>query len=362
MKLSTPSFVFLVSVAWAQTPTAPIVIKGGQGDCFLVAFLRFSPDGRELVRGCASGPVAMFDTKTYRRARTFLPEIEHTPELTDLAYSPDGRIIATTRGWGGTFIWNAADPGKPVGGKTAAFLGVDELYALDTPMRTLEPPVLGGRVGSVSFSPDGKLLLTAYADGNVKIWTTSSWAVLEKVAVTDGDLSGLAVAPDSKSVMIGGANGVLHQWGLTTKTEIRRLRTSGRILLDLEFSPDGKTFVAILQGKTFADGSAMIWNTKDWTPQTESGYSSAAFSPDGKLLALGGRGHIKLIEPDSQKEIRDIKLPEITMTELLPSYANQPDAEKKVPSIALALAFSPDGKKLAAGDAGGLVRLLSVNP
>ena len=55
--------------------------------------------------------------------------------------------------------------------------------------------------------------------------------------------------------------------------------------------------------------------------QAESGYISAAFSKDGKLLALGGRRDIKLIDPDSREQIRDIELPEqkcaLTSTGLL---------------------------------------------
>ena len=86
------------------------------------------------------------------------------------------------------------------------------------------------------------------------------------------------------------------------------------------------------------------------------------FSRDGKLLALGGRGHIKLIKPDSRKEVRDINVPEVSMAEMLPSDANRPDADKKVPGIALALAFSPDSKKIAVGFVGGTVRLFDATP
>lgn len=363
MKLLIAFLTAFLAAGWAQVPVGSVVIKQTVAACPLVALLRFSPNGRELVRECAFGPVAMFDTSSYRTARTFLSEIEHTPELTDLAYSPDGRMLATARGRSGAAIWNAADHGRPVDAKAASFFGVDKLYALDTPIRSLEASLGGASVDWIAFSPDGKLLITAHSDGDLKIWNTGSWTAQGTVAVKDGSLNGLTVEPDSKRVLVSDGSGALHEWDLKSKTEIRTLRApGGRPARNLQFSADGKTLVAILEGNTLAEGSAIIWNTKDWSAKTQSVCNSAAFSPDGKLLAFGGSGHIKLIERDSRKEVRDIKLPDVSMAELLPGDAKQPGADKKIPSAAIALAFSPDGKKIAAGFVGGMVRLFDANP
>lgn len=350
----------------AQTSSAPVVIRDEFGPVML---LRFSPNGGELVRMCAFGPVALFDTTSYRRARTFRAEIEHTPELTGFAYSPDGTKIATAEGYRGARIWNAADPGKPDRASvyrpdgSRFWLSVDALYVLDIPLLVLQAPMGDHNLyaEATGFSPDGRLLITAQANGHMKIWNTSSWTAAGELIVADSELRLVAFAPDSKTVMIGDAKGVLHHWSLATKAEIRTLRTfeGAGSLLNAEFSPDGKTLVATRLGKTAVDGSTMIWNTTDWTAQTESGYSSAAFSQDGKLLALGGR-HIKLIEPASRKQIRDIELPEMTMEEVLSSYRNRPHAKDKIPCFVLALAFSPDGNKLAAGCEEGTVRLVNM--
>lgn len=98
-------FIF-VSAALAQTSSAPLVIKD---ECSWVLALKFSPNGGELARFCFGNAVALIDTTTYRRARTFLSEAQHTPELRGLAYSPDGTTIATAEGHHGARIWNAAD-------------------------------------------------------------------------------------------------------------------------------------------------------------------------------------------------------------------------------------------------------------
>src|SRR5271155_3617743 len=84
-----------VSGALAQTPSAPVVIKD---ECAMVLSLEFSPNGGELARFCFGYEVVLFDTSNYRRARTFLSETEHTPELRQFAYSPDGTTIAAVLG------------------------------------------------------------------------------------------------------------------------------------------------------------------------------------------------------------------------------------------------------------------------
>jgi WD40 repeat protein len=149
------------------------------------------------------------------------------------------------------------------------------------------------------------------SNGRVKVWNTSSWTVEGELIVANSHLLGAAFAPDSKTVIIGDKNGVLHDWSLATKAEIRTLRASEGAgnFSNVAFSPDGKTLVAFFESAKPI--TVMIWNTTDWIAQTESGYISAAFSKDGKLLALGGRSVVKLIDPDSRKQIRDIELPEM---------------------------------------------------
>jgi WD40 repeat protein len=303
-------------------------------------------------------------------------------------------------------VWNAADPGKPVP-KEKSISDMYVLYAVDTPLKVLEVHHRSGddklnvsslrfssdgkllitahknghmkvwnagswtiereliadpdqRLDGIRFSPDGKLLITMHANGHVKVWNTSSWIVEGELIVADGHLLGAGFAPDSKTLIIGDKNGVLHEWSLATKAEIRTLRTfegAGNIS-NVAFSPDGKTMVASYEKPR----TVMIWNTTDWTAEAESGYISAAFSKDGKLLALGGRSDIKLIDPDSLKQIRDIELPEMTRGEVGRSDKDAPDAEETIPCGVLTLAFSPDGDTLAAGRLEGTVRLVKMTP
>lgn len=365
MKLLCSLLAVTLSVS-AQTISSPVVIKG-EG-CPLVAFLQFSPDGSELARACAFGPFQLFATTTYDKSLTFRSEVDYTPALNSFAFSPDGKTMATA-GYKGALIWKTDDPGKPVqlGKPLKPFFGVDEVYALDKPLHVLEPPPPSSdefaKVLSVDYSPDGKFILTKHHNGHVKIWNASTWTLQSELTVgVKGNsilFTALAIAPDSKSFVIGDENGLLHIWNLDSKSETRTVPSPGGMvhITHLTFSPDGKILVAIHQGKTFFDAVAMLWNTADWTAHSMPGYGAAAFSPDGQMLALGGRD-IKLLDPASRQELRTIKAPTITRGEVL---RPGPDADRELPYSISALALSPDGATVAIGCPGS-VRVLNLKP
>jgi WD40 repeat protein len=271
--------------------------------------------------------------------------------------------MATVRPIIGAEIWNAADPGKPVppenGESFKSFYGVDELYALNKPLRVIETPTASrdefASALDVDYSRDGKFLFTKHHNGHIKIWDTSSWTLQREFIVSDKGnralFSVLAIAPDSKSFVVGDQDGVLHFWNLDSKSETRAVGSpdgGGKMVANLVFSADGRILVAIHRGKKLTDGTVVVWNTTDWTSHTWSGYTAAAFSRDGGLLALGGPD-IKLFDSASRKELRTIDVPTFTKGELLPDSAHRPDAGEKLPCGVTALAFSPDGETLAFG-------------
>jgi WD40 repeat protein len=313
----------------------------------------------------------MFDTATYRKARTFRPEIDHTPELTGFDYSPDGTTIATARGHSGAFIWNAADPGRPVppdGKPLRPFFGVDEVYALEKPLHVLEPrgsPDEFASVLSIKYSPDGKLVFTTHHDGHMKIWSTSTWTLQRELMVSEKGNSALfavlAISPDGESLVVGDESGVLHYRSLAANSELRTLRSPDGThrITGLQFSPNGKLLVATYAGKRAADASAVLWNTDNWTTQTITGYGSSVFSRDSQLLALGG-ADIIVIDPRSRKELLRISLPPSTKAEVLPNSAIRSDAKDKNSCLVSALAISPQNTTLAAGCFEGTLLVLKL--
>ena len=126
----------------------------------------------------------------------------------------------------------------------------------------------------------------------------------------------------------------------------------------IAFAPDGMTLVTTHMSSS---GSvALIWNTSNWiSADAKHGIKSAAFSKDGKILALGG-SRIELIDPATQKQIRTIELAEMTLGEVNRRFESRPNSNKKIPIRISALTFSPDGKTIAAGCEEGTVRLVKM--
>lgn len=344
--------------------------------CFApVTFLRFSPDGRELVRVCGvafRGPkmAVLFDTGNYNKARTF------PNGLRVVAYNPSGTRMATAETEDGARVWDSTLPGTgfhprhPWSGPRPIPAGVlAEKYVMETPLHVLEAPSRdpGVHVFWTEFSPDGQHLITTHRNGHVKVWGTSSWNLEADIALAQSEVHTAAFAPDGNSLVIGDLDGVLHQWSFPSKAEVKTMRTELGAVAGVAFAADGKTLVSSHQtaGKwnggrweppaSSAGTGVMIWNTATWTAVTRQGFGSAAFSQDGKTLALGG-DHVELIDPRSQQLIRTIALRPATLGEMNGFSPKQP-----IPMSVVTLAFSPDGGTLAAGCQDGTVRLVKLN-
>ena len=126
-----------------------------------------------------------------------------------VAYSPDGTKIATAEGRDGARAWDAAEQGKRL---PKAIL--KELYVLQAPIKILEAPRQGEQqtVLLAEFSADGKRLITTQANGRVKVWNASSWAVEDEITVSSNAVGATAISADSKTLVFGDTKGVLHEW------------------------------------------------------------------------------------------------------------------------------------------------------
>jgi WD40 repeat protein len=316
--------------------------------CLGEVFLRFSPSGRELACIPQFGPVHLSDTVSYKKVRSFKVGMRM------VAYSPDGTKMATAEGTDGARVWDTTLQGRRLPEAKST-----EVYMLETPLQVLEAPSPDRtkRVFWAEFSPDGRHLLTTQADGHVKVWDTSSWKVEDDLTLTQSEVRVAAFSPDSKTLAIGDVKGEVYLWNLEAKALVKSALTGREQfgpVLGLAFSPDGRTLV------TSHSSKVMIWNTGTWIAQVENGFSCAAISKDGKILALGGRS-IKLLNLASGKPIRTIELPEMALHDFGPGFEKRPNSDKKIPVQISALAFSPDGGTLAVGSKGPL-RLVKMNP
>jgi WD40 repeat protein len=201
--------------------------------------------------------------------------------------------------------------------------------------------VVVGRVYTVGFSPDGRILATGGADGTVRLWDMATQRQIgSPLTAGTGPVVSVAFSPDGRILATGGADGTVRLWDVVTHRQIGSLLTAGTgPVVSVAFSPDGKTLAS-------ADGAVRLW---DVVTQRQIGslltagtgpVVSVVFSPGGRILATGSA--------DGTVQLWDAAAIGQELGSLLTVGTG----------AVVWVAFSPDGKTLASAD--GAVRLWDV--
>ena len=179
-----------------------------------IGVVAFSPDGKRLATGSTNGGVIIWEIATRQEVAQLQPVGR---PLICLAFSPDGKTLAASGKSSRVWLWDlTTDLVRHLGGH-------------------------GSVVPSLAFSPDGTLLATTVASANeARLWELPSG---KQVATLKGHLQGvLAVAfsPDGKTLATGGMDRKVKLWNVATHQELATLPMGGPFPM-LRFSPDGRT-------------------------------------------------------------------------------------------------------------------------
>lgn len=335
------------------------VATGKEVQCFAVdrdqmpVGLAFSSDGSTLFSGGGDGTLHEWDVATGKERRNFgagqvsisalvltpdgktiavggwekrvrlwnvetgreTPDIqEHRDSVCAVAFSPNGQSVVTASQDATLRLWDAA-----TGKEIRQFVGHKHY------------------VCAVAFSPDGKRLVSgAYMDETFRIWDVATGRSVYELPIHFKALA-VAFSPDSKTVALGGENSEVVLCDVATGKPVRRLnKGNGNWARSLAFSPDGK-FLACGDG-----GPIRLWNLADGTlilrsPLSDFKAAQAAFSPDGRMLATTDNDSV------------------IHLWELATGVERLAFSGHEQPI--LSLAFSPRGDSLVTGSFDRTVRL-----
>jgi WD40 repeat protein len=306
-------------------------------------------NGRQIVR-ISKEADPLTDTERRDKSAAALPAAKlkksllgHKQAVNKVAYSPDGRLLASGDEAGEVRVWN-----MPHGTLR---------YVL---------PVRGRNVHALAFSPDGKFLLTAAAGeggGDINVWKAATG---KPDGVLKGHTSGLyevSFGPDGKTLVSAGWDATVRVWDFVARRQLRAIPSpkgqwirsvvvsaGGKIAVGSDkvfllgpdgklvktfdtsagplcFSPDGR----LLAGTTWREGRVTVWDVtkgqKVGAWRAHQGLANGvAFSRNGRALATAGSdGAVRFWDVATQRQLAE-----------LPHGGH-----------AYQLAFSPDGAALA---------------
>ncbi|MER5215760.1 AAA family ATPase [Streptomyces sp. NPDC002838] len=322
-----------------------------------------------------------------------VPAKPHRKPVLNLAYSPDGEVLAVSHRGGRVQLWDMSEPAVPVEAgrftlrsgfgaiayhprsRLLAAQSEDELTLWDTadpknPKRLSRLRIDGGTTFTLAFSGDGRTLAAGSKKGRLRLWDVSDPAhpsLRAQRTVAEVELISLAFTRDGRHLITG--NGNEEPGSGSAQVRLWDVSDPGRPVLRDTERADTVMAVAAHPRRDLVvavggEGKIAWWEMKggrelrrvvaeeyrDYWGDGGDGIPSLVFSRDGRFLAGADREH-GVQRSGMPAKVSDLVDGGMLGNDVLPS--GEP---------AQSVAYSPDGRYLAAGEVGGEVRLWPERP
>jgi WD40 repeat protein len=273
----------------------------------------FSPDGKILATSDAHGEIRLWQITD---GKLILKLQAHTDWVRSVVISPNGRILAS----------GSHD-------RTLKLWDIQSGRCLNTLTHT-------DWVKSIAFSPDNQIIADGCADFTVKLWKVSTGQLINTLEGHTKRVSAVAFSPDGKTIVSGSEDHTIRLWDVATGQCLNTLRDHTDVIRSVVFNHNGQTFASGSYDKTIK-----LWNVS--TGQclnTLQGHTnlvwSIAFSPDSRIIVSGSYD-------------KTIKLWNVSTGQCLNTLQGH---NGRITSVA----FNPDGKTFASGSLDETVKLWDV--
>lgn len=378
-------------------------IRDFKGHTRWVWSAQFSTDEHRVVTASHDGTVIVWDVESKSEQKPLRPFTGHKVPVFSAAFSPDGKHVVSAGNDGRVLTWNPDD--------------VKE-FNYDDITKEVIPPTASYRtfeghtdaVRSVSFSSDGKLLLSAGFDNTVRVWDFGANQLLTTIRGHGGRVNAAAFLADATRILSASQDEKVMEWSIAGYEEIRTLQGRTQAghkddVLAAAYSPDQRRIVTASRDRTAriwdsrtavpeltltaepertlseghdylastaqfypggrrlltsaVDNTVRIWDAGTGSEQlrlNDTGRSAAAMlSHNGKWIATGCDEKLSGGEKGSaERDKTSVKLWDAGTGQLLRKL----EAHK---SEVTSVAFSPDDRMLVTGDAIGHVKLWNID-
>jgi WD40 repeat protein len=352
----------------------------------LYSSLAWSADSQAISATSNEAGVQVWDVAT---GQSLASLNTHNGTFASLVWSPDGQKRAAGADEGTAYLFNVPDGaviqrlGSDYGLNSLAFSADGHNLAVGYNNRLVEIWDLGGTISQTllgfgygssdaTFSTDGSFFAASLAESwqtppQVRFWNTRDWNVEKTFSVGDRDnymITGFALAPDQSTGAIayvdmrGYHKELIQIISVADEAVITYLEPKGKryrvSILSMAYSPDGARLAVRVDEYVDPNPRLLVWQTSHWELLYEQSLvagglrlgwaankqDSLAWSPDGKLLAVGMQdGSVQILEANSGKRL--VNLTGHTLW-------------------ATGVAFSPDGRLLASCSIDGTIILWGI--